>query len=499
MTYLNTTNTRVWSIKNRAGPANAPVFQGCWKAGSITKPKAEPTIITCPDPDKYGGFKVVAKSPGEEGLATMTIMARYETDVSDLLAMLNRGCDVDIQVHMGQCKNPQDFNKGWSKILNLEAAQPGDWSVADFGALEQGDQSPIMEEMPFAGERLYEIKPMTYEEQAETEAVQEIIAIMICDAIECGTCDNPSDGCEKVFALTITVGGSPGARAEVIYTGDSGTSWNDTEVDTLGADEDPSDMACVGDNLVVISNDSDSLHWANIDDILAATETWAEVTTGFVAAGSPREIFSNSPRHVWIVGDGGYVYFTNDPTNSVEVQTAGTVTTEDLYCIHGYDTSNLVAGGNNNAIIVTRNGGDTWTAITGPAAQAAEAVLAVWMKHPDHWFIGYGDGKVYYTIDGGTNWTQKVLPLQSSISYIFDIKFSTDTVGWISAKTAAPKGYIYRTVDGGYTWYVVPEGNTSVPTADYYDEIAICKADPNVIFAGGLADDGTDGIIIKGS
>lgn len=502
--YSKTQDTRLWLIENRAGPSHASEYEGCWKAGSISSPRGEPTIITCPDPVTAGRFKTVGKVPGDIGLPGLTITARYTEDISTLLSLLRVGCDVDLQIHIGACADHQDFVGTLSsggKVLVLEAAQPGEWSVSDFGALEQGDQAPINEEMPFKGEQLYEIKAITYEEQASSEVVQEIIAILICDAINCGPCDNPSTGCNKVFALTITVGGSPGAAAEVIFTDDGGATWGDTEVDTLGADEDPDDMACVGSNLVVISNADDALHYAPKADILAGTEDWTRVATGFVAAGSPNAIISLSPRHTWVVGDGGYVYFTADPTAGVEVQNAGTVVTDDLKAIHGYDTENLVAVGDSNAVIVTRNGGDTWTEITGPSV--GDNLLCVFMHGKNTWFIGNDAGELWYTVDGGTNWVQKTLPGQTLITDIRDVKFSTPTVGWLAADTTSiahpALGKIYRTIDGGYTWYVTPEGNTSLPANDRINEIATCDTDPNIIFAGGLGDDGADGIIVKGS
>ncbi len=497
--YPNTAETRVWSIKWRAGPANVPIYQGCWMAGSITRPKGEPTIVTCPDPNQFGAFKIVDKIPGELGLPEVTVTARYVQDASDLLKFLSQGCDVDLQIHIGRCKNPQDYLEGWEKILVLEAAQPGDYSVADFGALEQGDQNPINEEMPFWGEELYEILKMAYEEQAETEAELEVIAIIICDAISCGLCAIPSDGCDVVFALTASIGASPGAAAEVIFTGDGGTIWGDTLITTLPGGRDPSDLACVGVNLIVISQDDDSLHYAPTSDILEGTETWTEVTIGFETTGSPIAIISLSPRHTWIVAENGYVYFTEDPTAGVTIQTPGSVTTEDLLAIHGYDINNLVAVGENDTVIVTRNGGDTWAVPTNTPNDGVN-LTAVWMRGPDEWFVGAADGTLWYTLDAGLNWIQKVLPGQATITSIQDIKFSTPTVGYIAAyASGTPIGRILRTISGGNEWYVSPEGNIALPPNDRINEIAICEADPNIIYAGGLADDGEDGIVLKGA
>ena len=495
--YPNTAETRVWLFRNQAGPDHVPAYQGCMKAGAIMRPKGEPSIVTCPSPKQFGKFIVVDKIPGGDGLPEINLTARYTQDLSELLRAVNHGCDVDIQLHIGQCGDPQSLNQGWEKILVLEKAQPGDYSIPDFGVLEQGDQAPILEEMPFRGEELYEILKMAFAEHAEIEAELEVIAIIICDAISCGDCDDPSDGCEKVFALTASVGASPGAGAEIIFTGDGGTTWGDTTITTLPAGRDPNDLACVGDNLVVISADENSLHYASKADILEGTAGWAEVTIGFEATGSPLAIFSLSPRHTWIVGENGYVYFTEDPTAGVAIQTPGLITVEDLLAIHGYDYYNLVAVGENDAIIITENGGDTW-AVSPNTPNPGVNLQTVWMRSISEWFVGCADGTVWYTTDAGLNWTQKVLPTQAVLTNIEDIKFSTPTVGWIAANTAI-EGKILRTIDGGNSWYIAPEGNLSMPANDRINEIAVCESNPNVVFAGGLADDGADGIILKGA
>lgn len=501
-TPFDTGKTRVWTIKNRAGPANAPAYQSCMKAGSPSRPMGEPQLIRCPDPLNYGKFETVGKIPGELGTPEITLQSRYTEDLSALLEMNRLGCDADVQVHVGRCSDPQDFNSGWEKILVLEAAAPGDWSVSDFGALEPGEQAVINEEMPFRGEEMYEIMKITFGEYAESETVQEIIKVVICDSISCGECEGQSDGCNKIFALTLAVGGSPGAIAEVIYTDDGGTTFGDTEIDTLDVDKDPIDMACVGLNLVVISHDDDSIHWAPKADILDGTETWTEVTEGIVAAGSPNCIISLTPRHTWIGGDGGYIYFTEDPTTSVTPQTTGDVITENVLCMHAYDLNNVIAGtsatiAGTNSVMYTRNGGDTWAVVNGP--NGTEDIHAVWMLGKYTWLVGMADGTLYYTLDSGTNWTQKVLPGQTILADIADIQFSTPTVGWLAATTTTPQGRVYRTVDGGYSWYVAPEGTATITANDQIDSIATCDADPNLIWAGGLADDGTDGILLKAS
>ena len=118
------------------------------------------------------------------------------------------------------------------------------------------------------------------------------------------------------------------------------------------------------------------------------------------------------------------------------------------------------------------------------------------MRDTNEWFVGADDGNLYYTVDGGTNWTQKEF-YQDGVGIVKDIKFSSPTVGWMSHANATPSTRIFRTIDGGYSWYVTPEGNTALPANNYIYALAVCE-NVNVIYGAGLAEDGTDGIIVKG-
>ena len=147
--------------------------------------------------------------------------------------------------------------------------------------------------------------------------------------------------------------------------------------------------------------------------------------------------------------------------------------------------------------MLTRNGGTTWAPITGP--NPGVNLNAVWMRGKDEWFIGDAGGQLWYTIDGGNTWTEKTFT-GSGAGVIRDIKFINGTVGYMAHDTGTPAGRILRTVDGGYSWYVLPEGDTVLPANDRINAVAPCsEADPNTVYGGGLADDAVDGIIVKGA
>ena len=497
-TLIGNELSRVWFIPFSASPTNVPSYEGLAAAGTPDWSLGDITPIHIPDPDTYGKFLVAGKVRGDQALPTINVMWRYSLDrASALDRIVRNGCDHDIQVHMGQCRNPQDFNVGWDKILILEKAGPTNWGLSgDLGALQPSDRSVINEVVPFAGENMYHVYPMVYAEDAAAEIVQEIVDVLICDNITCGQCGLPSNGCDRVLALTLSAGGSPGLPAEIIFSEDGGLTYSDTNISTLAANEDPNEMACVSTNLVVVSEDSDSLHHAPLADIFAGTETWSEVITGFVPTNGPLAIHNEGPRHTWIVGENGFVYFSSDPTASVVVQEAGVATTNNLTSVHAYDINNVVAVGVLNTVLLTRNGGDTWVSITGP--NPATNLNTIWMRTPEEWLIGDAAGQLWYTLDGGATWIEKTFP-GSSTGEVRDIHFATNSVGFMAHDTAVPAGRILRTIDGGFSWSVEPLGNSPMPANDRYNKVAPCIADPNILWAGGLADDGVDGILVKGA
>ena len=490
--------SRVFTIEDGAGPANSPTYQGQVRVTGTSVPFGDRTPVREPDPDRYGQFRTIDATRGEAGLATADLEARYSYTLSEFLRLGRKGCDLDIQVHFGQCQDPQDFNGGWDKILVLEHSSITQWGTNELGALEKGQDAIINESVPVNSLDFYEVVRIAFAELAQTELVQEVVALAICDSVSCGACGVPSNGCQAFFAITKSAGGSPGLPAEIVYSSDGGTTLGETNISTIGAAEDPDDATCVGIYLVVVSNDSGSLHYAPIADILTGTETWVEVTSGFVTpTGDPNAIFSLGTGRTWIVGDGGYIYHADDITDSVDVQSAGGATAQNLNDIHGFDEQNLLVVGASNAVVYTEDGGSTWVSVTGPAVGVD--LNCCWMRTASEWFIGTNNGKLYYTRDKGVTWTERTFPGSGSASAItHEIVFATPTVGYMAHALTGPAGRILRTIDGGHSWYVLPEGASTIPTNDYVGVLAACSEDPNLILGGGLAGNGTDGFLVRG-
>ena len=496
---LKSSETRIWTIEGGANPGAAAVYQGrgrvttaSWAGGAV-KP------IRGPSPRRYGDYITVAKIRGMQDLPTVNIELREERDVRDMLTLFQKRCVVDLQIHAGNCQDPTDF-LAYDRITIYEGAVLENFGVGDQGAFDGDQEVAVVDTIPFVADSMYDVKPIRESAIAAAAIVQEVVGVSICDGVSCGSCGAPSDGASVVFAVTKSHGGSPGLPGEVIFTDDGGQTTGSTIVHSLPANKDASDLICSGLNLVVVSAEDLALHYAPIADILGASETWTRIATGFVAAKTPAKAFSRSRTFNWFAAAGGYVYFSADITAGVVVQTDGSITTQDLADISACTDVHVLAVGASNAVIYTTDG-QNWSAVTGP--NVGVALTACWMLTPNIWIVGDATGALWYTKNSGSQWTQITTFTAQGTGAIAAIAFATPSVGYMT-QTISGKGYMNRTLDGGSTWARVPDGGNlaTFTVNDKMTRLAVATSAPdnvkaNVVWAGGLAGDGLDGVLFK--
>lgn len=479
---------RVFSQWGGGAPNHAVEYMGLARMTGVSEALGDVTPIRAPSQVAYSRYDVVDVVRGEPGLPTTSMIARFGY-VNRILTQL---CPFDVHVHYGTCRSPNDFINGWDKALCFEAALITTRSSDDLSPME-GAEAVITFTGEITAMKFWEYDPMTTGEKADDIIETEIVAVVVSDYISCGECGYESDGNKRVFAVQKGSGGSPGILSELFYSVDGGINWNEEVVDTLGQAEPASDLAIVGNYIVVVSGAVASLSYATID----APGTWTEVTTGFVASKFPNAIFSLASSMTWMVAEDGYIYFSEDIVQGVEVQNSAGA---DLLCIHGVDSRSLIAGGESALLLVTGNGGAVWsTATSVPAGMTT--INCVWMRTESCWLIGgvaTATGVLWYTTDAGVTWTQITFPVASP-TVVTDIAFADHAdspFGFMTVKTAAA-GYLLRTIDGGKTWYALPDGAGVLPTNTGLNSVSVGNS-ASFCVAGGLKG-ATDGIIIVAS
>src|SRR3990172_6400604 len=371
------------------------------------------------------------------------------------------------------------------------------WADENAGAIDSSERNPTNETAELSARELYEVVPLSVAEIVAATVTGEILDVVVCDGVECGDCGEPSSGCSKVFATMAGVGATPGIVPAVVVSDDGGLTGFRRNITTLMSNETPAAAACVAGNLVIVSPQG-GLHYTDLEDLLNQAETWVEASTGLVmSVGGPNAIFSTDASHTWVVGEGGYVYFSANPTNGVSVQSAGTVTAQGLNAIHGASAKHLIAVGDSNVVLLTSNGGDAWELVTGPSVGVN--LTACWMFSPSTWLVGDAAGDLFYTLDAGDTWTAISLPVAATV--INDIQFVDEAVGYLAVDITGTVGVVLRTITGGNTWYTLPESSSAaaLPDNDSVNALAVCKSDPNIVFGGGLGADAADGFLFKGS
>lgn len=483
--------SRVFLIEGGARPDVQPAFQSCVAAGPIEQAFGTVTSIECPDPNRYGQFIEVGVVRGQEERPTISLSGRYLSDVrSELLRLAKNKCGNEIHVHFGACENPQAFNQ-FSKAVVLEDALISDYSTDDLGVLSSEDQESVGETAEMSGKNVYEIVSMGYTERAGTIVTNEVLDVTICDTPACAGCDAETDGCQKIYAVTLDAGGSPSTPNDVVYSLDGGTTFYALDVD--GMSDDTPHIACVGDYVVVASFNDAAMFYALKSDFDGSGGGASWNSIGTPSGNEPGDIWSVGST-AFVVGENGYIWKMTDPTASMSTLDAGVATAQNLFSVHALDDSNIIAGGGSGTIVHSSDG-ENFGVVTAPAASD---VNAVWMLTERIWFAGLANGSLYYTINQGTSWVAKTFSGSGS-GVIHDIAFSSRSVGYISHATSTPSGRILRTYDGGYSWNIEPAGSNVLPANDRVSAIAACKFEPNMVIGVGLADNGTDGYVVLGT
>lgn len=486
--------SRVFITPGQAGPTHEPEYQSCLRAGSVSQGFGDIERIECPSDDAYGEFDEIGRVQGAIERASSSLMGRYAADVaSRLLELARNRCAADVQVHFGKCTNPRSFNT-FTKALIWEDAVLTNYSTEDLGALESGENSSVIENTDLSIGTFYEVLQLTLQERAPDVVVNQLVDAVVCDIRACGDCDDYSEGCNKAYVLQGGILGSPGTPPDVLYTGDKGSTWASDEILPLTNAQSANAIACLNDYVIVVSNDAGSVIYKIANTIQAGTPgAWTEITTGIVAGGEPNDIWSTGVG-AYVVGDGGYVYYMEDPTLGVTAVDAGVAaSSNNLNAVHALSDERAVAVGDSDTIIYTEDR-VTWVAAT--VTGGGNNLQGVWMRSEKEWWVVDDGGSLWYTLDQGQNWTQKALPGIATTA-LYDVQFATNSVGYV-AGVSNSVGAVYRTYDGGYSWVKLPEQVGSLPgSSTQVSAIATCINDPNYLIVA-AQDGASDGVLLVG-
>jgi hypothetical protein len=273
--------------------------------------------------------------------------------------------------------------------------------------------------------------------------------------------------------------------ASFVYSVDGGLTRTTVALTSVFGTNDPTDLAEMGDYIILLCQASEAYAYAHKSNLSA----WTKVSGGFVASKGPNRIWVKNGGEAYIVGQGGYLYKLTTPGQPVTVLNAGILTAQNLTSIHGR-SGFIVAVGAANTVVISTNGGISWSAITGPIVSTILNTVAV--LNESTLMIGAANGNLYYSKNRGSVWATSVFEGAGSGSVetiVFDNELQS--VGYMAHTTGAPAGRVFRTTNGGTSWELQSMSNLPANV----QVTALATKGPNLVLAGGLVSAGGAGFI----
>lgn len=453
-----------------SGPNTAPVYLGCHEVGDIEVPEGDVELITCPDPTATDRFRVVGSIQQAAGAVTAEVIG----DIVDAVDALEQAYgQFTLFVHKIK-KGRRDLFTNYDRTFILLNARRTSRTLSALASRSQDDNARSEQTFALSAEALLAPFPPTISRQSISETMS-INDIAFCNARQERTADSPAlDTCQIGYAVADA---DTGVAANVLRT-TNGATWTATAADPFGADEHIMCVECFESSrdvtrILVARGVTDAGNPAEIAYSDDGGANWVAVDVGSTNgqyAPAEGSLFAFDRNNIWLGTTGGYIYKSEDAGLSWTTQEAGVIHVGAWNAIHFADALVGVAAGAANVIARTVDGGDTWAAVTGPSAQAGVAINTVWVFDRNRFWVGYADGDLYFTLDGGVTWEARSFS-GSGVGQVRDIAFLNDLEGVMITNNASPVGTVQTTIDGGYTWEVrTTPPNSGLNAVFYCDE-----------------------------
>lgn len=454
---LSANQGKVWIQTD--GPNSQPRLLGCYEMGDVTVPLGEVVRTRCPDPAHPGKWLTTntRRGPADYPSTSLSGLMGKTADYMEK-ATRNKICPMGLYVVWSSCGRADMF-ANYDVVKIVENAQVTSHGEGGLVSREGTDDTTLSWDID--AEKVEVIYPLVAS-QPLTAAAGGFLDIAAASDAKCTSgCGPSSDLCDVLYAVTE---GAVAAKGELWRSADRGATWAVTASQPWAVNMNISsvvvfDVSRSVKRILVSNGTTDAGAAAKVaysDDLGA---TWTLVSVGTTLAdffawnGS---LFALDMYHIWGVTNLGAVYFSSDGGVTWTLQTAAPAAL--INCVRFADANIGVLVGTANLIYYTEDGGAHWSIVTGPAAQAAVVARTVAVIDRYRWFVGYADGEIWYTNDGGTTWLQRTIPLPTgvtAIAAINDLGVWDEYVLFAGAHGTiggAVKPVILRSYDGGYTW-----------------------------------------------
>ena len=459
------------------GP-NDLTYLGCHDFGDMEEPRGDVERTYCPDPRQRGAWVVQTRSQGASGEVTFDVTLPLGRTADAIELASRTRCSSPMYVAFNQCAQRNLFGN-WQRAMVIKAPLITSASRSNYAGRNADGAAPpeASKTFSFSASEVVDVFELEATRRAVAATV-EATDIHFVDFWQClGACGKYVAPATYGVAVTVAAGA---AKALVYVTANGGVTWTATAAQPLAVALDLSSVLYImlpnGTRRIIAARGT-TLAGTPAQNIVSDDDgaTWSTVNVGAVNTEfvPGRGLMTYDGQHIFAVTDtgagaAGNIYKSSDwgATWTLMFSGAG----DALNYVYTLNEKHALAVGDTNEILVTRDGGVIWTAVTGPAAQAAVDALCCGMASDLIWYVGYEDGDLYYTADGGTTWELLVLelPVGFTCAHVYAIRLTDEHNVWLGVSLndgADDFGAVMRSVSGGAprqweTW-LYPEAATA--------------------------------------
>ena len=230
---------------------------------------------------------------------------------------------------------------------------------------------------------------------------------------------------------------------------DAGETWQTV---ATGITSGIMSLARAGQSSVVIGVSGKGDVWRSAD----AGLTWAQTFDGPGALPDVWEVDFADELHGWVVGPGGFYFYTSDGGLTWFQKNSGC--TAQVRDIQMLNTDYGLAVGQDGYVFRTINGGSFWDVqkleVTGQVFGRDESLSAVDVVDSQFAVAAGPGGTVFKTTNGGLSWISIGFPTLPNKFWINDVDFIDANLGYVYGidQDLGHTKTLYRTRNGGATW-----------------------------------------------
>jgi len=429
-------------------PGTEPHYIGdCVAIDSIPNPRGGVSLIQCIDP--WGNYKTMGDkqdAPGTIDFTLENLLFRAASWLEDL--------DCSFSVYALQGCGKRGVFGDWLRGVAVQNCRITDDPMSNVA--QRTGQDEILHSHEVSGwTPRHDYRQMTVTRIPNASA-QAFNTIDGCSIIRCD--DDCGDRTPLGEVMVAGAQASGAATADVFRSVNSGETWAATATDpfTVNTESVVSIRCFMIDNTTTrilalrSTNAGAPLQCSYSDD---GGTTWTRVTIGVTNAEAgvrDQSLMVLGYDNIWACTSLGRVYKSTDGgvswTNLTTALAASGASA--LNAVHFYNEKVGYAAGAGGVTIKTLDGGINWAATTVVPA----AVNTLWTFSAYRVLAGTSTGRVYQTWDGGVTWTAMNNFNGAGVGAVNNIKMLNAMDGFMIHQTAAPIGYLFRTIDGGYSW-----------------------------------------------